>query len=76
MNHMKYEHAEHTQPCRNYMNGACSYTPNSCWFKHEETNTENTDNRQNIMNENITEKLFNMMEKIVERLADLENKSR
>ena len=43
--------------------------------KHAENDTENSDPGQNIRNDNITEKLFNMMEKIVERLANLENKS-
>ena len=75
MNHKKHEHAEQTQPCRNDMNGTCPYAPYSCWFKHAETDTENSDPGQNIRNDNITEKLFNMMEKIVERLANLENKS-
>ena len=74
MNHRKHEHSELTEHCRNYLNGSCPYAPYSCWFKHAET--ENTDRSQNIKNDSLTEKLFNMMEKIVERLADLENKSR
>ena len=73
MNHRKHEHSELTEHCRNDLNG-CPYAPYSCWFKHAET--ENTDRSQNIKNHSLTEKLFNMMEKIVERLADLENKTR
>ena len=51
MNHKKYEHAEQTQPCRNDMNGTCPYAPYSCWFKHAETYTANSDPGQNIRND-------------------------
>ena len=69
MNHRKLKHPENVQPCRNSMNGTCEYI--SCWFKHTDTETENAN--LNFKNEDMTEKLFNMMEKIVQRLTLMEN---
>ena len=69
MNHRKLKHPENVQPCRNSMNRTCEYI--SCWFKHTDAETENAN--LNFKNEDMTEKLFNMMEKIVQRLTLMEN---
>ena len=34
MNHRKKEHAQFVPECREYMNGACRYEKNGCWFRH------------------------------------------
>ena len=68
MNHRKEDHAEKVPICTNYLNGSCEYV--TCWFKHSETINEKTNL---IENKNLTEKLLNMMEKFVERLAMMEN---
>ena len=68
MNHRKDDHSEIVPICTNYLNGSCEFV--SCWFKHSETLNEKTNTMEN---ENLTEKLVNMMEKFVERLTIMEN---
>ena len=67
MNHRKNEHTEGVPMCRNYLNGSCEYV--SCWFRHLEAAAKHKDV---IEEENITEKLVNMMEKLAQRLSMLE----
>ena len=68
MLHMKHEHSDNVQKCRSFSKGYCGYT--SCWFKHDvkverNLNEVNTDH-------NITEKLFEIMEKFAGRLKQIE----
>ena len=68
MLHMKHEHSDNVQKCRSFSKGDCGYT--SCWFKHDEKvernmNEVNTDH-------NITDKLFEIMEKFAGRLKQIE----
>ena len=59
MLHKKSEHAEIVQMCTN-MN-SCNYQ--NCWFRHE----------QNEEQHGVTENILNIMEKITNRIVNLEN---
>ena len=50
------------------INMSCWYGDKKCWFLHD----LKTDNEE-IKDQHITEKMFNMMEKFTERLIALEN---
>ena len=65
------DHAEFKQYCRDQY-GNCKFGKLKCWFRHPEIefNNENGENR----NQNIIEKLFDMVEKFTSRIAELENK--
>ena len=49
------------------MNNACKYENQQCWFRHE-TRT----NISNIEKEEVTEKIFRMMETFTQRILNLE----
>ena len=49
----------------------CSYGADKCWFHHNETEDQEKYENQN-QNQEITEKLFNMMEKFTERIMKIE----
>ena len=56
------------------MNGACQYGDTKCWFKHniEKYNTKEQNESDNIEHNKVVEKLFDIVEKVTERLAKLE----
>ena len=62
LRHRKQEHASLVPACRNDKNGECQYSEYICWFIHSERKEE------------IIQNMFNVMEKIKERISDLENK--
>ena len=56
--------------CKNAIEGSCWYGTDKCWFRHTETGTQIG---TNIMkNEEITEKIFKMMETFTQRIMQLE----
>ena len=79
MQHRKREHLKEIQYCRDQY-GNCKFGKLKCWFRHPEIefndeNSENVENRnQNNGNQNIIEKLFDMVEKFTSRITELENK--
>jgi hypothetical protein len=56
------------------MNGACQYGDTNCWFKHniDKYNTKEQNKSDNIEHNKIVEQLFDIVEKVTERLAKLE----
>ena len=75
MHHKKNAHPEIVPECRdNY--GTCKIGVTKCWFIHHdiEVNNEN-DIRENAhgKNQEMIEKLFDMVEKFTERIIQLEN---
>ena len=70
MQHKKSEHLTTVKACKNASSKTCWYGDIKCWFRHD-LNTDDED----IKNQNITEKMFHMMEKFTERLIALEQNS-
>ena len=70
--HKKREHVLTVPPCRNSMKGSCWYGADKCWFRHADTEMCNEPNVSN-KNQEITEKIFKMMETFTQRIMQLEN---
>ena len=51
--------------CKNYKNGECKYGREKCWFNHTSEEIFNE-------NENVMERIFKMMEKMTERIMNME----
>ena len=62
MKHRKSEHSESVPACKNVLNGACGYGQSKCWFTHNDSEIENQN--LNVKDQEITEKMLDMMEKI------------
>ena len=83
--HRKQHHVELVQSCRQYRLGTCKYASDKCWFRHSDTTESITNkNEENVnegekseqiikYNQEVIEKLFNMMEKMTERIVQMEN---
>ena len=71
MKHRKSEHSESVPSCKHVLNGACGYGQSKCWFTHNDSEIENQN--LNVKDQEITEKMLDMMEKITQRLQLLEN---
>ena len=57
-------------PCKNASNQTCWYGAEKCWFKH--TNAFDQENEIN-KNQEITSKIFEMMETFTQRIIYIEN---
>ena len=68
MKHRKLEHRPAVTKCRHALYGTCMFGEDKCWFVHE--NDKNEKIIQN--NQEVFEKLFNMMEKMTERIVQME----
>ena len=71
--HKKQEHIMSVPLCRNDSKNTCWYGDDKCWFQHLEIATGY--NQQNLINQNqeMTEKVFDMMETFTQRIIQLEN---
>ena len=69
MNHRKKEHAQFVPECREYMNGACRYEKNGCWFRHCDVEPAEMQAPEPAM----MDRLFKMMEHFTERINNIEN---
>ena len=47
MMHKKQEHIEKVERCRKFLQGNCSLSENSCWYKHE-NNVTNQETNENV----------------------------
>ena len=66
--HKKQEHRETVRQCNQNKNKDCKFGDLNCWFHHEnDTNLYKKDNQE------VTEKMFSMMEKFTKRIVDIEN---
>jgi hypothetical protein len=69
MKHRKLDHRPSVTKCRHALYGACMFGDDRCWFVHEtETNDKMIQNNQEVF-----EKLFQMMEKMTERIVQMES---
>ena len=57
--------------CRNASSKSCSYGEQKCWFRHDPQVDNNK--LQNDKNEEVTEKIFKMLETFTLKIIDLEN---
>ena len=69
LRHRKQEHATLVPACRNHKNGECQYNEYKCWVIHNEIKVRKAEEKDEII-----QNMFNFMEKITERISDLENK--
>ena len=68
-NHKKIEHVISVQHCKNEKSNGCKYGDQKCWYRHD----SQADNNINNVNEEVIEKIFNMMEQFTNRILTLEN---
>ena len=73
LKHKKQHHRQYVQQCRNADNGTCRYGIELCWFEHESNERMSENERSINYNQEVFEKIFNMMEKITERVVLVEN---
>ena len=78
MHHRKREHIQEVPQCTKSKNGTCWFSAKTCWFHHEEIERMNDNGnddkvRNNIYNEEMIGKMFNMMEVFTQRILKLEN---
>ena len=71
LNHKKNEHATSVQQCKHEKNNSCPYGPQKCWYLHSLTKN----NEVNNVNQEVIEKIFNMMEQFTDRILNLENRT-
>ena len=76
--HRKIYHEETVPECKNYKNGECSYGQEKRWFKHDrnDENIVEKENRmeENLVNDEIVQKIFKMMETMTKRINCMEKK--
>ena len=63
MQYNKREHMDKVQGCKNTSSGAYQ----NCWFRHDKNN------EQNEKQHGVTENILNIMEKMTNRILNLEN---
>ena len=73
LRHKKKEHGHLVKMCRNGENGKCVYESQDCWFRHSISERAfEIDKATNEQNE-VIEKVFGMLEKMTERILQIEN---
>ena len=71
--HRKQNHRFCITPCSKEN---CKYGDKSCWFKHDEQNQSDNDDAETTADQKeVTRRIFEIMEKITERLVELEKAS-
>ena len=67
--HQKQTHKENIKACIKFKKGSCQYDNENCWFLHDYENVQQNDDKE------IIQKLFEMMEKMTERILKIENEN-
>ena len=70
LKHRKQRHLEKVPKCTNIMNGECTYG-DDCWFNHQVKRNEE-EIIEDIEDRVILKKLLDMVEKITERVVNIE----
>ena len=83
MNHRKAKHSESMPICKYEITGSCQYGFQNCWFNHNKAQIDENEsineniNEKNFMKNNqnneIMQKLVEMVEKYTQRIVQLEN---
>ena len=71
MKHRRNEHIESVPLCRDASNGTCHFGNMKCWFNHEDV--ENLNENGNNVNQEVVDKIFDMMENFTQRILEIEN---
>ena len=71
MKDRKLVHIDLVHECQNIKEGACQYGDTNCWFKHniEKYHTKGQNEGESIEYNEVVKKLFDIVEKVTERLA-------
>ena len=76
MRHRRLKHIESVPQCRDASNGSCHFGRIKCWFNHEEyessNDIRNEENATNV-NQEVIDKIFDMMENFTHHIIDIEN---
>jgi hypothetical protein len=78
MKDKKNDHKQYVQLCKNEKNGSCIYGNKKCWFSHEneQSNNKNQKHEKEIEeNQKVTQRMFEMMETITQRVIEIEIKT-
>ena len=73
--HRKKEHKDLVVPCRNMLKGTCKFGKSKCWFNHdnlENSNESEENENSNKENNDVIQKIFEMMETMTERIVQME----
>ena len=73
---MKQIHTSKVKFCRNInTNEGCKYGDN-CWYSHQQANNDNSETKDNNgeTNKDMIKKIIETMEKMTERISELEQK--
>ena len=73
MKHKRHEHVESVPVCRDALNGTCHFGNTKCWFKHEEIENFDGNENGNNFNQEVIDKIFDMMENFTKRIMEIEN---
>ena len=76
MKHRKVDHEHAVSMCNHALNGTCHFGSENCWFRHNDSKLKNTNEKdeKNIdNNQEVLEKLFEMMEKFSDRIVHIES---
>ena len=79
LKHRKRFHEENVPACKNEKNGTCTYGNQNCWFKHseyEDKNKNEENENSKIEKDEVVQRLFQMMEKLTERIFQIEKKDK
>ena len=70
--HRKQHHTALVTPCYKAQIENCKYGDELCWFSHNENNQ--SDNVEATVKNEVIQRIFEIMEKMTERIAELEKK--
>ena len=69
LHHKKREHVTRVKECNNSVDNTCRFGDQHCWFRHDNQKKVVINDKQDV-----TEQIFQMMEKFTQRILDIENK--
>ena len=78
MKHKKNDHKQYVQLCKNEKNGSCIYGNKKCWFRHENEQSDNKNQKHEKEieeNKKVTQRMFEMMETITQSVIEIEIKT-
>ena len=76
MHHKKQQHSKNIPLCLEAINGTCRFGSNNCWFDHNQTEIRNQNKiltMSNDENQDIMQKILDMMENCTTRIVQIEN---
>lgn len=81
MCHRKKQHVQAVPYCNKASSGKCIFGNENCWFQHNEIkkseeNENNEKTNQNLYNDEIIRKMFDMMESFTHRIVEMEKKTK